>query len=184
MKGRKSVAGEKRERRVRDFLSSLSHSVTHHLKEVVIYCDGSSLGNGQEATRAAAVALLRYREHVARVRRVSGRGDEPAGGDRGRRASGWRSCASRAACRLLTRFALRRRDDVRALPPQVEPGVVGAARQARPRKHRSNGSGSKATPATSRRRPWTRPRAPSPPLGRADEDVLRAAAERVAGAAG
>jgi len=30
-------------------------------KEVVIYCDGSSLGNGQETTRAAAVALLGFR---------------------------------------------------------------------------------------------------------------------------
>ena len=32
------------------------------LKEVAIYCDGSSLGNGQAATRAAAVALLGYRD--------------------------------------------------------------------------------------------------------------------------
>ncbi|HVG39870.1 MAG TPA: RNase H family protein [Pyrinomonadaceae bacterium] len=32
------------------------------MKEVTIYCDGSSLGNGQEATRAAAAALLGYRE--------------------------------------------------------------------------------------------------------------------------
>ncbi|HYN85969.1 MAG TPA: RNase H family protein [Pyrinomonadaceae bacterium] len=31
------------------------------MKEVVIYCDGSSLGNGQDVTRAAAVALLGYR---------------------------------------------------------------------------------------------------------------------------
>ena len=31
------------------------------MKEVSIYCDGSSLGNGQAATRAAAVALLGYR---------------------------------------------------------------------------------------------------------------------------
>jgi len=31
------------------------------LKEVTIFCDGSSLGNGQSATRAAAVALLGYR---------------------------------------------------------------------------------------------------------------------------
>ena len=31
-------------------------------KEVTIYCDGSSLGNGQETTRAAAVALLNWRE--------------------------------------------------------------------------------------------------------------------------
>jgi ribonuclease HI len=31
------------------------------LKEVFIYCDGSSLGNGQETTRAAAVALLGFR---------------------------------------------------------------------------------------------------------------------------
>ncbi|HYJ89048.1 MAG TPA: RNase H family protein [Pyrinomonadaceae bacterium] len=30
------------------------------LKEVTIFCDGSSLGNGQMATRAAAVALLGY----------------------------------------------------------------------------------------------------------------------------
>jgi ribonuclease HI len=32
------------------------------LKDVLIYCDGSSLGNGQGAPRAAAVALLGYRE--------------------------------------------------------------------------------------------------------------------------
>ncbi len=32
------------------------------LKEVLIYCDGSSLGNGQGSPRAAAVALLGYRE--------------------------------------------------------------------------------------------------------------------------
>src|SRR5215210_3689931 len=31
------------------------------LKVVSIYCDGSSLGNGQMETRAAAVALLGYR---------------------------------------------------------------------------------------------------------------------------
>ncbi len=31
-------------------------------KEVAIYCDGSSLGNGQAATRAAAAALLGYRD--------------------------------------------------------------------------------------------------------------------------
>src|SRR5919206_4760294 len=33
----------------------------HHSKLVTIFCDGSSLGNGQVATRAAAVALLGYR---------------------------------------------------------------------------------------------------------------------------
>ena len=31
------------------------------MKEVLIYCDGSSLGNGREETRAAAVALLGFR---------------------------------------------------------------------------------------------------------------------------
>ncbi len=31
------------------------------LKQVAIYCDGSSLGNGQAASRAAAVALLGYK---------------------------------------------------------------------------------------------------------------------------
>src|SRR6201990_1450172 len=30
-------------------------------KEVLIYCDGSSLGNGRGETRAAAVALLGFR---------------------------------------------------------------------------------------------------------------------------
>lgn len=33
----------------------------HFLKKVHIYCDGSSLGNGQAASRAAAVALLGYK---------------------------------------------------------------------------------------------------------------------------
>jgi ribonuclease HI len=32
------------------------------MKQVTIYCDGSSLGNGQGETRAAAVALLNFRE--------------------------------------------------------------------------------------------------------------------------
>ena len=36
--------------------------MTAPAKEVLIYCDGSSLGNGQETTRAAAVALLSWRE--------------------------------------------------------------------------------------------------------------------------
>ena len=31
------------------------------LKQVAIYCDGSSLGNGQDVSRAAAVALLGYK---------------------------------------------------------------------------------------------------------------------------
>lgn len=34
---------------------------TSPLKQVAIFCDGSSLGNGQEASRAAAVALLGYK---------------------------------------------------------------------------------------------------------------------------
>jgi ribonuclease HI len=34
---------------------------TQNLKEVLIYCDGSSLGNGRDAPRAAAVALLGFR---------------------------------------------------------------------------------------------------------------------------
>ena len=33
------------------------------LKQVAIFCDGSSLGNGKEASRAAAVALLGYKGH-------------------------------------------------------------------------------------------------------------------------
>jgi len=36
---------------------------TSGLQQVAIFCDGSSLGNGQEASRAAAVALLGYKGH-------------------------------------------------------------------------------------------------------------------------
>jgi ribonuclease HI len=36
---------------------------TPALKQVAIFCDGSSLGNGQEASRAAGVALLGYKGH-------------------------------------------------------------------------------------------------------------------------
>ena len=35
--------------------------MTTTLKQVTIFCDGSSLGNGQESQRAAAVALLGYK---------------------------------------------------------------------------------------------------------------------------
>jgi ribonuclease HI len=40
--------------------SKRSSKRSARLKEVTIFCDGSSLGNGQIATRAAAVALLGY----------------------------------------------------------------------------------------------------------------------------
>jgi ribonuclease HI len=36
---------------------------TSALKQVEIFCDGSSLGNGQDASRAAGVALLGYKGH-------------------------------------------------------------------------------------------------------------------------
>jgi ribonuclease HI len=48
----------------RDEESASSHHsslVTHHPKEVLIYCDGSSLGNGRESPRAAAAALLGFK---------------------------------------------------------------------------------------------------------------------------
>jgi ribonuclease HI len=56
----KKTGGEKRggEKNASTHHSSL---ITHHLKDVLIYCDGSSLGNGRGETRAAAVALLGFR---------------------------------------------------------------------------------------------------------------------------
>ena len=57
----KGSASEKKRSGQKDASTHHSSLITHHLKEVLIYCDGSSLGNGQEATRAAAVALLGYR---------------------------------------------------------------------------------------------------------------------------
>ena len=38
-----------------------SSLILHRLKEVTIVCDGSSLGNGRETTRAAAAAVLGFR---------------------------------------------------------------------------------------------------------------------------
>lgn len=37
------------------------NAVRKPVKQVTIYCDGSSLGNGREETRAAAVAMLGFR---------------------------------------------------------------------------------------------------------------------------
>ncbi|MEJ7618549.1 MAG: RNase H family protein [Pyrinomonadaceae bacterium] len=44
-----------------------------HPSEVVIYCDGSSLGNGREDPRAAAVAILSYRGNWRAVGNYLGR---------------------------------------------------------------------------------------------------------------
>jgi ribonuclease HI len=41
--------------------SRASHNSSDQSKLVTIFCDGSSLGNGQASTRAAGVALLGYR---------------------------------------------------------------------------------------------------------------------------
>lgn len=43
------------------------------LKQVTIFCDGSSLGNGQQSTRAAAVALLGYKGYWRAVGEYLGR---------------------------------------------------------------------------------------------------------------
>lgn len=44
-------------------ISTVPNEKKQKLKQVAIYCDGSSLGNGQVASRAAAVALLGYKGH-------------------------------------------------------------------------------------------------------------------------
>lgn len=44
------------------------------LKQVTIFCDGSSLGNGQVSSRAAAVALLGYKGFWRAVGEYLGRG--------------------------------------------------------------------------------------------------------------
>ena len=46
---------------------------TSALKQVAIFCDGSSLGNGGEASRAAAVALLGYKGYWRAVGEYLGR---------------------------------------------------------------------------------------------------------------
>jgi ribonuclease HI len=43
------------------------------LKQVTIFCDGSSLGNGQKSQRAAAVALLGYKGYWRAVGEYLGR---------------------------------------------------------------------------------------------------------------
>lgn len=44
-------------------ISTVQSDEQKALKQVAIYCDGSSLGNGQDASRAAAVAMLGYKGH-------------------------------------------------------------------------------------------------------------------------
>lgn len=44
------------------------------LKQVAIFCDGSSLGNGQDSSRAAGVALLGYKGFWRAVGEYLGRG--------------------------------------------------------------------------------------------------------------
>ena len=55
MKNKKGGAGESED------ATQNPEPRTQTLKEVVIYCDGSSLGNGRESPRAAAVALLGFK---------------------------------------------------------------------------------------------------------------------------
>src|SRR3712207_5425637 len=60
MKSKKGAAGE----RDAGESAATAHNpqpTTHNLKDVLVYCDGSSLGNGRDAPRAAAVALLGFR---------------------------------------------------------------------------------------------------------------------------
>ncbi len=45
----------------KDSVTQPASLIPHPSKDVTIFCDGSSLGNGQTVTRAAAVALLGYR---------------------------------------------------------------------------------------------------------------------------
>ncbi|HEX8148535.1 MAG TPA: RNase H family protein [Pyrinomonadaceae bacterium] len=60
VKGRKSSAGEEGDAGAKAPTQSSVLS-PQSLKEVRIYCDGSSLGNGRGEPRAAAVALLGFR---------------------------------------------------------------------------------------------------------------------------
>src|SRR5947208_14816945 len=57
----KGSDGDTKERDEKQASTRHSSLVTRHSKEVVIYCDGSSLGNGRESPRAAAVALLGFK---------------------------------------------------------------------------------------------------------------------------
>jgi ribonuclease HI len=61
MKKAKASGGGAENSDEKDVSTHHSSLITHHLKEVLIYCDGSSLGNGQGSPRAAAVALLGFR---------------------------------------------------------------------------------------------------------------------------
>ena len=60
MKSKNSVAGDEDDG-VSKAPARNPEPKTQNLKEVLIYCDGSSLGNGRGEPRAAAVALLGFR---------------------------------------------------------------------------------------------------------------------------
>jgi ribonuclease HI len=60
VKGKRGAGSGKQDDVTKDSTQSSVLS-PQSLKEVLIYCDGSSLGNGQASPRAAAVALLGFR---------------------------------------------------------------------------------------------------------------------------
>src|SRR5215207_6952680 len=60
MKSKKGAAGEQ-DAGAAEVPARNPKPETRNLKDVLIYCDGSSLGNGREGPRAAAVALLGFR---------------------------------------------------------------------------------------------------------------------------
>ena len=61
-KGGDSLKGETGDATQPSIHGSQSSNHPRSLKSVTIYCDGSSLGNGQAEPRAAAVALLNFRD--------------------------------------------------------------------------------------------------------------------------
>jgi ribonuclease HI len=58
----KGATKDKVEDEAKDLIHPSSLRPHPSFKSVTIYCDGSSLGNGQAETRAAAVALLNFRD--------------------------------------------------------------------------------------------------------------------------
>ena len=180
MKGKKSVAGEERGAGP-ETPSHHSSLITHHLKEVVIYCDGSSLGNGQEVTRAAAVALLQYRDTWRAFGEYLG-GATNQQAEIAAAAIGLEKLSEGCRVRLLTdsRYVVEtmcgrfRRKSNQEWWARLDSAA---------RKHRVSWEWIKGHAGHVAQEAVDKAARTIASLGDADEDVLRAAAERVAGAA-
>ena len=135
-----------------------------NLKQVLIFCGGSSRGNGQDASRAAAVALLGYRGYWRAVGEYLGKATNQQA-EIAAAAVGLESLTQPCQVNVFTdsRYVVETMNG-RFVARQIFRG--GSDSTAPPLRTRFTGNGLAGTPVTCYRKRQTMPRAGSQPQGR------------------